>query len=206
LVQLDAVGNLLLIVCTASENITAHSKRWENNVIQKMAQILIDLSLASDMLTAKSVIIPAFAARWLLPPKTSQSPSEGMENAQMPADWTKRLNESHRTYFANHRTKITSWIHPMYQSPDDMWWEVHSDTPPPVYTPPTEPKEPAVNYWLGSSKPEYPLSNLPERIRSRAVYQYGVATGFRLGPASLYSEQGEDESNESRASPRRASC
>ncbi len=52
------------------------SKRWENDVLEKLAQILIDVGLASNMGVAKTVIIPAFAARWLLPAKTDRSASK----------------------------------------------------------------------------------------------------------------------------------
>ena len=126
----------------------AHKRRrWENNVLEKLSQILVDVGLASTMVAAKSVIIPAFATRWLLAPKTAQAASEGMKNAQMPEDWTRRISESGRTYFANNKTKVTSWTHPWYLKPDDLWQEIHSTIPPPAYTPPPEPKEPQSPLW-----------------------------------------------------------
>lgn len=186
------------------------SKLWENDVLEKLAQILIDVGLASNMGVAKTVIIPAFAARWLLPAKTARSASEGMANTQMPADWTRRVSESGRTYFANHETEVTSWTHPWFQKPDEMWREMHSNTPPPAYTPRQEPREPeSRSLGFDMFKPSYPPSLIPDKVRSRDAYRYEEANGATAESASIYSEvilRGEEGSNGNHAPPRPASC
>jgi hypothetical protein len=205
--------NKTILNLSAEVEDKAHKRRrWENNVLEKLSQILIDVGLASNMMAAKSVIIPAFATRWLLPPKTAQTASEGMNNAQMPEDWTRRISEPGRTYFANHKTKITSWTHPWYLKPDDLWQGIHSTIPPPAYTPPPEPKEPRSPLrGLGarSFKPSYFVPSLvPDRVHSRGVYLYKGATGSIAGPASIYSEvflPREEGLNNAHAFPRPAS-
>lgn len=157
----------------------------ENEVFETLAQILIDLELAPDMIEAKSVIIPASAARWLLPPKTARTASEGMKNPQMPADWTRAISIHGRTYFVNHKAKHTSWVHPWYQTPESLLRENRSDCPAPAYAPLPRPEVPLPT---PSTSTSYPSSLRPGWTPPRDVYQCYPATDLvKAGPGSIYS-------------------